>query len=74
MSYKILRKGDGYIAYGFEVDGYEVIVSIVKFKESEAITFFPVLETKRKLKNWFRRPTIEEAQEKWFNQCIEGGN
>jgi len=71
MSYKVLRKGDNYRVFGHEYDGEEYIDSLVVLHRDSTTYFSPVIIRKRTLKNWFRKPTFHEAQNKWLDECLK---
>lgn len=66
MDCKLLREGENYKVFGTVVDGFEII-DFVAIQDGESIDIYPRLpDRRRRDKNWFKRPTVQEAQEIWL--------
>lgn len=74
MKSELLRKGENYRVFGQRVDGFE-IMDFVAIQDGEFITVYPrtsnVLPRRRRDKNWFKRDTVQEAQEIWLANCLK---
>lgn len=70
MTYKILKEGDDYKALGINIDGVDIITSLIVDHDGTLTVFTPQWETKRKWRLLFKRPSHSQQQDIWFRKCL----